>query len=868
MKRSLGVAALLGVLTGCTNFPIVQDGQCGNAVLDPGEDCDTFVNGNKGAECRPPGIGGCHFDCRDKQDGTRATCPDRMGCSRDGICRQATYGFEEPTELSSDLSSYVTTLDFDGDGSQEIVSAEPNDQLQQARFRLHYFDRDSRLEETRAFPRPTGRPVVRERQDLRPDDLVFTNFQIGMVPGREDRAFVPATFSSYIVDNGDLRTVNVSEGQVNRSLALVAITTVEGKTGVYIPADDSALTFNRPLPAPISELVSEPLTADLVTTADSPCAELVLAYRGASSAQILDVCELGVNPLLADVTWRQEFREQNVSLPRGRGIDSRPIAADVNGDGHLDLLLGSAGESFVAYGDGQELEARASRLDLPVQSPRGGDILTLPTPLAAGDITGDGVADFVLPNAILGSQTSLIDGSTTYFQSYLNTSLPWTMASVGDLNGNGLPDVVAAAEGEPGLSFVSGSGGPFPVGQPLPTRGGVRFIATGDFNGDRVGDVAYIEDQAENSADALAVAYGTHDGAPRRGVQVAEVSGVEQLGRERDLGLDSIFTTSTDEWDGVRRGKFTLFAGDASGLPFAPYFLVEFATAGDMLEGHLSPAVISGSFVRPGQGDVISLGMVEVEADSWSQWLLQDISHGNERPRLLAEEAPVTDAFVFTFPENKSIRLSAAGVASDLNGDGRDEAVWVMPEGSRDGRGGCTLLISNVDVESLDDEPPGEKPALVRLQRLSFPESCPKPEVRAADLDNDSRPELLLLLGDPERDARQLQLLWNDGDGAFSLDERSLIAAPGAQDIRSFAMFPDPNDFEDYGIRLTFVTPSELFTAEPRSDVREWVVRRGPGEFRDARSVVVADTNGDKFLETVVADARGLWMLAAGLKNE
>jgi hypothetical protein len=264
--------------------------------------------------------------------------------------------------------------------------------------------------------------------------------------------------------------------------------------------------------------------------------------------------------------------------------------------------------------------------------------------------------------------------------------------------------------------------------------------------------------------------------------------------------------------------------------------------------------------------------MLEPDAAEWSQWLLPDISHGNERPMPLAEAAPATDAFVFTLTSATNIRLSAAGVASDLNGDGRDESIWVMPEARRDGRGPCALLISDVDVESLDGKfpdgrpDPDEKPTLVRLQRLSLPEPCPAPAIRAADLDGDSRPELLLLIGDPDGGARQLQLLWNDGEGAFSLDERTFVAAPDSQDIRSFAMFPDHEVFAGYGIGLAFVTADALFTAAPRRDARQWVVRQEPGRYRDTRSVVVANTNGDKFLETIVADARGLWMLPAGLK--
>lgn len=867
MKRGVLAVALLGALSGCTNFPSVQDEQCGNVVLDPGEDCDTFVNGNPGAECRGPGMpGACRFDCSKQPNGERYACPKEMVCSPDEICRPATYDLEEPEVLSSDYSSWLSSVDFDHDGRSEIVSAEPSNPLQQARFRLHYFDDDSKLEETRVFPRPTGRPVVRKLEEGRGEDLVFTNFQVGMIRGREDRAFVPATFSSYIVENGDLRTVSVSEGQVDQWLGLVAFSTVKGESAMLIPSAGRKLIEARRLEGPISELVSEPLTAALVTTADSPCDEVVFAFRGAQGVHVIDVCELGSDPLAGDVTWRREFREQEVRLPDGRQLDSRPVTADVNGDGHLDLLLGSGGETFVSYGDGAKLEDCASRLDLPFQDE---GPLALPTPLAAGDLTGDGVADYVLPSQIWGSRTSLIDGSTVYFQSFANRSLPWTTALVGDLNGNQLPDVVAATEGEFGLSFVSGSGGPFPVGQRLTTRGAVHFLTTGDFDGDRIGDVAYIERPVGGDADLLAVAYGTRDNAPLPGVHVADVDGVAQLGQERDGGLDSIFTTSTDELDGMRRGKFTLFAGDPSRLPFAPYFLVTFASD-NTLEDNLSPTLIAGSFVRPGQGDVLSLGMTTPDALEWTQWLLPDVSRGSEQPLLLTEENRPTDAFVLTTTSATDIRLSAAGVASDLNGDGLDEAAWVMPEGRRDGRGPCTLLVSRIDAESLDGKSPdgkpdpSEKPTLVQLQRLSFTEPCPAPAVRAADLNNDVRPELLLLIGDPDTAARQLQILWNDGAGAFSLDERSFIAAPEARDIRSFDMFPDPSVVPNYGIRLAFVTASELFTAAPRSDARKWVVERGPGSYDDARSVVVADTNGDRFLEAVVADARGLWRLAAG----
>jgi hypothetical protein len=846
-RRTLLASALLVTLEGCTNFPIIETDECGNAVQEPGEDCDTFVD-VPGAICRAPGtVGACHFDCRENADGTRGRCPGpkdgrpEMGCAADGVCRVATHEFEAPELISTDISAWLSSADFDGDGQAEVISAEPPDQLQQARFRLHYFDFDTDLVETRTFPRATTRPIARRLDANRTDDLVFSNFSIGMLPGREDRALLPATFSSYVVDGAPLRAVSVSDEPVGDALGLAAFTTIGRSSGVYVPSRDSGkLALRHQLSRPVAELEGVPLAADLVTTPDSPCAEVIFGYRGDDALRVLDLCEVGTNSLDAELLWRDAPREQVVSLPRGVKLDSQPLAADLDGDGHLDLLVGGAGNTYVAYGDGERLQAEAALLTIPVEGAP--EPVALATPLAAGDITGDGAADFVLPTGVVGSRKSRVDGRTVYFPSFQNNAQPWTTAFVADLNGNGLSDVIAATDGAPGLSFLSGNAGPFPVGAHIATRGSVSFLSTGDFDGDLIGDVAYVEGSSSGT-DLLAISYGARDQVPLEPLRVAELRGVQQLGRQRDAGLDDVFMASTERDNGKLRGKFTLFGGDASRLPFAPYTLVTFANDGE-LEDNFCPALMVGSFTNPGQLDVLAIGSKNLR-QSWNQWLLSDIGSGKTLPQpldgmLLDGVRPITQ-------EPIGVRLSVAGAAADLDGDGIDEALWLMPESPS----ACTLLSYQVDAAQKK----------VSLQgRLTFEEPCVLPELVAEDLNDDQRPELVLSLGDAEHVASSLQILWNDGSGAFSLEDRSFVRAPDGQGVRSFSLFPTlPR-------RLAFVTDAALFTAAPGADVRTWPVKPGPGVFEGARSVVASDPNGDGFPDLVVADAGGLWLLEAELR--
>jgi hypothetical protein len=856
ISRQCGLAlCLLLSLFGCTNFPVIEAGVCGNAVIEKNEDCDTFPL--DGGVCRLAGdVGECHFDCRQSVNGTRISCPKDMGCGSDDLCHYPTGDFDKAVNFASGVSSWLSTADFDGDHRLDIISTEGANDLSQARFRIHYFDADAELEQTRTFPRVVTRPIARKLTgDDDADDLIFSNDLIGMVPGRADREWIPATFSSYVLPGSRLRAVPVRADGVGDAIGLAVFSVLDDGPGVYVPSlADATLTWVAPLDQPFEKLVSSPNSAELFTGADSPCSEVVYAFSGDDTVHVLDLCQLGSDPNGDEVLWREAALERLVRLPKGSKVSSAPLTVDVDGDGHLDVLVGSGYSTFVAHGDGVTLEAEASLLELRVGDHTiidGRDTFDDPfpvaPPLAVGDLTGDGVPDFVEPIGILSSHKSLVDGVVRYVKSYENSSKPWTMAAMTDLNANGSSDVVASTQGEPGLSFLGGSNGPYPVHTHLNTQGRVQALTTGDFDGDRILDVAYVQSGPPRSnGDTLAIAFGQRDGVPLPGSRVAAVAGVQQLGSAGQGGIDSVFLISQDKLNGVTRSQFTLFDGSPDRLPFAPYSLVTFSVTGS-LHDSLARVLAVGAFTTPGANDVFALGGEGRDPKEWSMWLVPDIGGGGQPPRLLTPDTVPADAYPLTINAEGG-ELSGVALAADLEGDGFDEALVLMQKGLAGE--GCYLLIYDID---------GAANTATSKGVVTFDESCRRPELSRADLDGDGALDLLALVGDPLAGPRQLRLLFNDGHGGFSLESSTLIGVD-QHDIRGFSVFNTPPT------RIAFVTDDALYVARNKLHNHTFDRLAHVQDFNDASSVVVTDPSGNGIEDIAVADAAGIWLAGAQLR--
>src|SRR5262249_30148044 len=97
----------------CASLDHVDDGTCGNGVIDAKEDCDTFDVGDNSCGA-PQTATACKLLCVTDKPGT-PLCPDGWGCSVSGICRQPKGVLETAGDA---LSAGVATMevgDFDGD---------------------------------------------------------------------------------------------------------------------------------------------------------------------------------------------------------------------------------------------------------------------------------------------------------------------------------------------------------------------------------------------------------------------------------------------------------------------------------------------------------------------------------------------------------------------------------------------------------------------------------------------------------------------------------------------------------------------------------------------------------------------------------
>ncbi len=123
-------------------------------------------------------------------------------------------------------------------------------------------------------------------------------------------------------------------------------------------------------------------------------------------------------------------------------IIGKPLAADLNGDGKLDIVWGNI--AYLNQGNGT-----FSQVALPIQG----------TAMAVGDINGDGVADLVIDNTIHAGNGDGTFKSAALYTIRTPQNSTYISVSIGDLNGDGSADVVLQYMADmAGLAVAFGDG--------------------------------------------------------------------------------------------------------------------------------------------------------------------------------------------------------------------------------------------------------------------------------------------------------------------------------------------------------------------------------------------------------------------------
>jgi uncharacterized protein (TIGR03437 family) len=158
---------------------------------------------------------------------------------------------------------------------------------------------------------------------------------------------------------------------------------------------------------------------------------------------------------------------------------------DFNGDGQPDLVVANSGDNTVTILLGNGMGGFAAAAGSPFA------VGAAPQSVAVGDFNGDGQPDLVVANSGDNTVTILLGNGMGGFTAA--TGSPFAVGTtpesvaVADFNGDGKPDIVTANNGANDLTILLGDGtGGFAVAPGSPFALGLfpQSVAVGDFNGD------------------------------------------------------------------------------------------------------------------------------------------------------------------------------------------------------------------------------------------------------------------------------------------------------------------------------------------------------------------------------------------------
>ena len=593
----LGIAAgaALAALTGCDDLPPIEEKQCGNHLVEVGEDCDGVGIGQ--SKCNAS----CRLECN------AGACPQGWGCGTDGLCRQPGGTF---VPLGSGLplsADRLTLADFDGDGKSDVLATRGTS------LSVAYLDEHGLLPESVTLSvspvdQLVDAPGVGDLDgDGRADIALRVGKDLGVLRGQQDRSLLPRTFTrdlgSLAMPDEVLFTFNDSRQVSGTSVSYTDVLGVrpgairvvltkhgDAPTGDIYTWDPAKKLAGLPVPMPSLYATGTGTdtpngTAFAIALEDEPAlavfSPLVVHVDGASGAYVyswntnatlIPVTSISLpttNYPAAGTTWKLHggvFNAGTFLSTNGSGTSYFIGAHD--GAGHETLFAGSPAQcsetvtpstvfhyaifppqlgppsNGAACGANLVYANTVTALELTGSDPHAGDV-----PLLVASLTGSGSnPSFV--NAHGAYSITCPSGDTTcgpiegaYTNGYqihvepvLQPTAPdvWTRVLLGT-GSTTYPDLITSST-QPGLTVyrqtTAARFNPFRI----PTQSPVENLLSGDFNGDGKADLAFTqisarEDASDPGLQSVHVAFGDPYGLPAAPVDLGDVGTVSQLQR-------------------------------------------------------------------------------------------------------------------------------------------------------------------------------------------------------------------------------------------------------------------------------------------------------------------------------------------------
>lgn len=712
----IGLACTAG-FAGCADLSEMEEGFCGNGVVEPeyGEDCDNFPY----ETCIGPGEKNeCRLDCSPAgDDDVRPACPTGWGCGTDDLCRQPDGTFDEQAWVSLEDAPKLAVADIDGDRRADLVAVTTQELI------VSFFDNEGNVAKSvHRYSFPTAPAVGQLTSDDSPQDVVLLSNGMTVLPGGKDRSLQPTAYAPFSVNAPSAKAV------VMEAMPMGVDPTNPGKwvgDEIIVLAGGTARYIGRTsqselmsMDAPNAVFAGDPLVGSL--NQNWPCDDLVLNFEGAENIIRYNPCAYNAQDVFG---WNHNEVSIAVRLPDGTKVATPALLVDVNLDGQLDFVVGvstagmPADEALlsalpvVAYGVGDGTFNSTPPPPLPDPPPDppdplepgdgNADWLALPNtpgldrtdkpqmPLAIGDLNDDGIADYVMRDAVLVSIVGWGQGNPknpNYGALATNDGYLWDQAVIADFNANGLPDVMVGSIDEHGITFYNGTGNGLFNEFWMRTRGYPAHFTVGDFDGDLVLDLAFAETNVEtvdgsDPGDALSIVFGQGFGGPSDPVTMGYLGNIEQIGAGSMAAfylddIDDLIVISRPDDDPTTNVSIASLGGSSDRQMLSPFILSEEVPDKPPIE--MAPWLVTvGEFDGDTtHADIAALGLAESELSGPEAMLEADM-----RLWLVPSSG---EAAIDSTLDRPSERLpfgvlgtQTAMAALDLDGDDIDEVVML-----------------------------------------------------------------------------------------------------------------------------------------------------------------------------------------------
>lgn len=894
------------ILLDCAALDRLPETTCGNGVIDATEDCDTFPNDPKDttkARCGAPTEGefACHLRCGAQANGTTLACPDGWGCNVKGICREPTGTFQSALGAVSGGVNQLTVGDFDGDGRRDLIGFGPRNTSNASRLRVHYFDDNGALTQVAVLPGQSVSPVVFDHDHNGRDDIAFgiaSPFNpgaLGVVSGLADKTFLPVVFPAvtladveaapaFVFPRADVKLPNAQPDAV----LLIARDTPTHASLTSLDAEVGGTTkLDRTLPlgpeAARGRVTWGPMFAGNPL---STCGELVVAMQPDGDVPgvlyVLSPCTFRIGGKIPK--WDSDSADGFKTFPinAALGPESRgALIADVDDDGHLDVLIDTKDGPYVAYGDPSGTTLLAPRQWTPDGAARA-------MPVTTGDLDLDGRTDFVFTTSVAvkkpvgggaggadaGSDAGAAGNRDGMLYETKEQAQSWTDAAIGNFNADGYPDLVTARVGSPDIQVVAGGPAGITV-TTITTDGKVEAIEKGDFDGDHIDDLAITQSTSVSGTSDLSIAYGRAFGgleAPTRIGSVDTPRGLRAAphgSSPTDLGVYA-YAKALNAGKTYHTTSFTLLTGSGDRQPIAPLLFIESLSCTRSTDPCQPPprtalpgntgrlwqplSLAAGHFLKTDESAVLAYALgLSAKATALGAWVA-DADPGAPGGLDAPVEREVLDGTLDVLDASGFAKIATAtGNIDGADKGGLEKIVAISnAPGSADG----VLVV-------VDPTMPNAPPAATVLPGLQV---VPGAQLALADLDGDGLRDVVATFGAPPD--VQIYAFLNRGKGTFAVPGIKVTFPPAAPGATSEGA---PVAFAPLNIRgapatggsaqpkaLAILTEHSVAIATLRGDKQGFDVSSlapllGNG-VTNATGIAAGDFNGDGVDDIAIAD--------------